>query len=66
MPTASSYQGGHVVPTPVVMKSSIFWNVTPCSVLLKIKLNKKQALLVACFMLVSCLAYSSTLKMEAT
>jgi hypothetical protein len=36
------------------MKSSIFWDITPCS------------LLAICFMLVSCSACSSTLKLEAT
>jgi hypothetical protein len=36
----------------VTMKSPIFWDVTPC------------ILLAACFTGVSCVAYSSTLKME--
>jgi hypothetical protein len=35
------------------MKSAIFWDVTPCG------------LLGACILLVTCLVYSSTLKMEA-
>jgi hypothetical protein len=39
--------------------NSIFWDITPCSPL-------KVALLATCFMLVSCLTYSSTLKMAAT
>jgi hypothetical protein len=41
-------------------------NVSPSSSGLKSKSGKKSALFAACFMLVSCLAYSSTLKMEAT
>jgi hypothetical protein len=41
---------GIEVLTPVVMNSSVFWNILPP----------------ACFILVSCLAYSSTLKMEKT
>jgi hypothetical protein len=66
-------------------KSSIFWDITPCSPL-KVNRrfgrtcrchlqvgrmiqgrNKSEAgrLLAACFMLVSCLDYSSTLKIEA-
>jgi hypothetical protein len=72
------------------MKSTIFRDVTPCSMTKRLPMfrcnvlspssesndkpnrqpvrnNKKaRALLVACFMLVSCLAYSSTLKMEVT
>jgi hypothetical protein len=39
---------------------SMFWDIAPCS-LVKVDL----ALLATCFMLVSCLVYSSTLKMEA-
>jgi hypothetical protein len=50
---------GFEVLIPVVMKSSVFWDTTPCSPLTV----KKQD--VTCIMLVSCLAYSSTLKMEA-
>jgi hypothetical protein len=42
------------VLTSVVMKCTIIWDITPCSPL------KAPA-----FTLVSCLAYSSTLKMEA-
>jgi uncharacterized lipoprotein YajG len=38
----------------MVMKSSIFWDITLCS------------LLATCFMLASCSAYSSTLKVEVT
>jgi hypothetical protein len=73
---------GFEVLTAVDMKSSIFWNVTPCNSL-KVNIrfgrtcnlylqdrriskpSNKLALLATCFMLVSCLAYSSTLKMEA-
>jgi hypothetical protein len=54
------YKNGHFV------KSFIFWDITPCSPL-KVDYVREEhfALLAACFMLVSCLAYSSTLKMEA-
>jgi hypothetical protein len=54
----------------VVMKSSIFWDITPCS---SSKINRRYrricllhllSLLATCFTLVSCLAYSWTLKME--
>jgi hypothetical protein len=45
---------GFQVPAAVVMKSFIFWDITPCS----------RALTAVCFMLLSCFAYSSTLKME--
>jgi hypothetical protein len=45
-------------------KTSTFWDITPCS---PVKLNQRfGGRLDACFMLVSCLAYSSTLKMEVT
>jgi hypothetical protein len=44
---------GFEVLTAVVMNSTIFWDITPCS------------LLPPAFMLVSCSAYFSTLKMEA-
>jgi hypothetical protein len=72
------------------MKSSIFWDITPCSPL-KVKQhfggifrlhlygrrisksrNQREAacnqscLLATCFTLISCLAHSSALKMEAT
>jgi hypothetical protein len=71
---------GFEVFTPVVMKSFIFWDITPCS-LLKVnrrfggkchlrlqgrRISQARALLAICFTLVSGLAYSSTLKMEAT
>jgi hypothetical protein len=39
------------------MKNSIFWDIMSCSI---------AELLATCFLLVSCLAYSSTLKMEVT
>jgi hypothetical protein len=38
------------------MKKSVCWDVTRCN----------RALYAACFMMISCLAYSSTLKMEET
>jgi hypothetical protein len=44
--------------TPVVMKSSSFWDITPCSPF--------KAEFSTCFMLPFLLAYSSTCKMEAT
>jgi hypothetical protein len=57
-----------------MMKIPIFWDITPCSPL---KVNRRfwgtcrlhlqgrgRALFDACFMLASCLGYSSTLKME--
>jgi hypothetical protein len=43
----------------LLLKSSILWDITPCRPL---KVNVRQA---TCFTLVSCLAYSSTVKMEA-
>jgi hypothetical protein len=53
----------------MVMKRCIFWYITPCR---PVKVNRQlggmcllHLQLVACFMLVSCLAFSSTLKMEA-
>jgi hypothetical protein len=64
--------------TRLLMESSIFWDIMQCSPL---KVNRRfgkvfrlqlqvrrisSALLSTCFLLVSCLAYSSTLKMEAT
>jgi hypothetical protein len=50
---------GFAVLTAVVMKSTIFWDIMPCSPL---KVNRE---LPPAFTLVSCLAYSSTLKVEA-
>jgi hypothetical protein len=50
----------------VVMKSLIFWDITPCSLL---KVNRRfggsRAKLGNFFALVSCFVYSSTFKMEA-
>jgi hypothetical protein len=57
---------GFEVLTAVVMKSSIFWDVSPCSPL---KVNRRFGEHVASIFRVSsgsCLAYSSTLKVEAT
>jgi hypothetical protein len=45
----------------MVMESYISWDIKPCS-----PLSVNRALLATFFTLVSCLAYSSTLKMEAT
>jgi hypothetical protein len=59
------------------VNSSIFWDVTSCSLvkvsrrfgehrfILRVEEWAKQAEVVACFMLVSCLTSSSTLRMEA-
>jgi hypothetical protein len=57
----------YAVLTSVVMKCSIFWDIMPCSPL---KVNRRFEEHVAfwfppAFTLVSCSAYSSTLKMEA-
>jgi hypothetical protein len=50
------------VLTAVVMKNSIFWDATSCN-----PLKVKRRLMTATYLtLVSLLAYSSTLKMEAT
>jgi hypothetical protein len=71
-----SYSVRFEVPTPVVTKSTIFRKITPCSPL---KVNRRfggtyrrwqaeqsaRLCLPPVFTLVSCLAYSSTLKMEA-
>jgi hypothetical protein len=49
------------------MKSSIFWDITPCSPLnVNRHFGGTYRLLTTSFTLVTCLAYSSTLKMEAT
>jgi hypothetical protein len=59
---------GVEVLTAVIMKSSIFWDIIPHS-LLKVNQHVRETFypcFAACFMLVSCLAYSSTLEMEAT
>jgi hypothetical protein len=47
---------GFELLTAVVIKSSLLWVITPCSPL---EFNRL-------FMPISCLAYSTTLKMEAT
>jgi hypothetical protein len=52
---------GCEVLTVVVMKSTIFWDITLCNPLKVIA----ELSLPPAFMLVSCLAYSLTLKMEA-
>jgi hypothetical protein len=71
---------GFEVLTAVVMKSTIFWDITPCSPLsanrrfggirveerAKQETSMKQIASRGCFTLVSCMAHSSTLKMEAT
>jgi hypothetical protein len=58
---------GFEVLTAVVMKNPIFWNVTPCSPLKAIRrFGGICSSIATCFMLVSGLPYSSTLKMEAT
>jgi hypothetical protein len=54
-PTIHVLDTGYEVLTAVVIKSSVFWDITSCS-----------ALLVTSFILVSYPAYSSAMKMEAT
>jgi hypothetical protein len=44
------------------MKSSLFWGMSPCSPLKVNAISEEKRLLATC----SCLAYSSTLKMDAT
>jgi hypothetical protein len=56
---------GFEVLTAVVMKSSIFWDIMQ-SILLKVNHRFKASKPAACFMQVSLLAYSLTLKMEVT
>jgi hypothetical protein len=53
----------------MVVKDSVFWDITPCSPMKVIRRFggtwRLQALLFfSCFLLVSCLVYSSTLKMD--
>jgi hypothetical protein len=48
----------------VVMNNSVFWDITPCT--FGESRHFEGALLAACFLLVTSLAYSSTLKIEAT
>jgi hypothetical protein len=60
---------GLEVLTVVVMMSSIFWDVTGVALWKltdALEKQRQKALLAACFMPVSCLAYSSTPKMEVT
>jgi hypothetical protein len=52
------------VLTVVTVKSSVFWDITLCSPV-KVNWHFGDALLAAWFTLVSCLAYSLTLKIEA-
>jgi hypothetical protein len=55
--------------TQVVMKVSVLWDITPCSPLTvneRLGGSKWIALLADCFMLVSCLASSSSLNEEVT
>jgi hypothetical protein len=52
---------GYEVLSVVVMKGSVFKDLIPCSPLKANRLS--QALLGTCFALISCLAYSSALKM---
>jgi hypothetical protein len=64
------------VLTAVVVKSSVFRDIMPCSPLknqsnFQRNMSEETSMkhvfdLAACFMLVSCLAYSSTLNKEAT
>jgi hypothetical protein len=56
------------VSTEVVMKSSVFWDIMPCSPVNQSKFRRNMSppssgLLAVCLMLVSCLAYFSTFKM---
>jgi hypothetical protein len=70
LPRKNKYAGFEVF-TMVVMESTIFWDITPCSPL---KFNRRfggtyrlhlQGLLATCFHAGFLLAYFSTLKMEA-
>jgi hypothetical protein len=54
---SNTYVGFEAVAA-VVMKSSVFWDIMPCSLM-------KVVFLAACFILVSCLAYSLAWKTEA-
>jgi hypothetical protein len=55
------------VLTAAVMKSSIFWDIMPCSPLeVNGRSGGSRRSVATYFTLVSCLAYSSTLRMEAT
>jgi hypothetical protein len=60
------------VLTEMVVKSLLFWDITPCSRCKSTDISEEhivsifKVLLTACLMPVSCLAYSSTMKMEVT
>jgi hypothetical protein len=52
------------VLTAVVMKSTVFWDITPCGPLLvNRRFGGAELCLLLAFTLVSCSSYSSTLKM---
>jgi hypothetical protein len=55
---------GFEVPRAVVMKSSVFWDITSGSPGISQARNQRESRRHA-YLLVSCLAYSSTLKMDA-
>jgi hypothetical protein len=71
------YLVGFEVLTAVIIKSAIFWDITPCR---RLKVNvhfegkyrlhflgrRITPVLATCFTLVTCLAYYSTLKVEVT
>jgi hypothetical protein len=66
---------GFEVLTAVVMKRSILWDIMTCCPLevkrrfggtSRLYLQGRSSLLAICFMLVSCLSYSSTLKIKMT
>jgi hypothetical protein len=58
-------QQQHAAFCAVVMKCSLFWDITPCSPLKAMRrFGEKFRLHLPDFTLVSCLAYSSTLKLE--
>jgi hypothetical protein len=56
---------GFEVLTAVVMKSIIYWDITPCSPLNSTDVSEKNTASPPAFTLVSRSAYTSTLKMEA-
>jgi hypothetical protein len=59
-----------VIRKQPIMKNYIFWDITPCSPYVNLCFGRKFCLVfalpAACFMQVSCLAYPSTVKTEAT
>jgi hypothetical protein len=61
----TSVHVGFKVLTAVVIKGSIFWDVMPRSPL-KVECCFRGHFISTCFMLVTCLDYSSALGMEAT